>query len=68
MHERVRRFLHCSVNRSIPIDCTDKLYKIRPVIDTLLKYFQLLVPTEYLCIGEQMVPFKTRSKLKQYNP
>ena len=48
--EQIKRFLHCNNSRSIPIDCTDKLYKIRPVIDTLLESFQLPAPTEYLCI------------------
>ena len=65
--EKIKRFLHCNDSKSIRIDCTDKLYKIRPVLDTLLEYFQLSAPTEYLCIDEQMVPFKRRSKLKQYN-
>ena len=53
---------------SIPIDCTDKLYKIRPVTDALLEYFQLSAPTEYICIDKQMVLFKEKSKLKQYKP
>ena len=50
--EKIKRFLHCNDNRSIPVDCTDKLCKIRPVIDALLECFQLLAPTEYLCIDE----------------
>ena len=66
--EKIKRILHCNDNRSSPFDCTDKLYKIGPVIDTLLEYFQLPAPTEYLCVDEQMVPFKGRSKLKQCNP
>ena len=37
--ETIKRFLHCNDNRSIPIDCTDKLYKIRPVTDTLREIF-----------------------------
>ena len=28
----------------------------------------MIAPTEILCTNEQMVPFKGRSKLKQYNP
>ena len=66
--ENIKRFLNCNDNRSIPTDCTDTLYKIKPVIDTLQEYFQLSAPTEYLCIDKQMVPFKGRSKSKQYNP
>ena len=66
--EKIKRFHHCNDNRSIPVDCTDKLCKIRPVIDALLECFQLLAPTEYLCIDEKLVSFKGRSKLKQYNP
>ena len=56
---KIKNFLHWNDNRSIPIDCTDK---IRPVIDTSVEYFQLPAPIEYL--DEQMVPFKGRSKLK----
>ena len=52
----------------MPRDGNDKLYKIRPIIDTLKSHFQLSVPTENLCIDEQMVPFRGRSRLKQYNP
>ena len=66
--QKIKRFLHCNDNRSISIDCTDKLYKIRPAIDSLLEYFQLPAPTEYQCIEEQMVYFKERPKLKQFNP
>ena len=38
------------------------------LIDALKERFNLLAPTELLCIDEQMVPFKGRSTLKQYNP
>ena len=66
--EKIKKFLHYNDNRSIPVECTDKLCKIRPVIDALLEYFQLVAPTEYLCIDEKLVSFKGTSKLKQYNP
>ena len=52
----------------MPKDCPDKLFKIRPLIDVFKERFQMIAPTEDLCINEQMVPFKGRSKLKQYNP
>ena len=66
--EQIKRFLHCNDNNEIANDCQDVLYKIRPLVDHLKNKFQQFTPTEYLCIDEQMVPFKGRSRLKQYNP
>ena len=66
--ERIKRFLHCNDNEKMNKDFPKKLFKIRPLIDALKERFDLLVPTELLCIDEQMVPFKGRSTLKQYNP
>ena len=66
--EQIKRFLHVSDNMQMPKDCPDKLFKIRPLIDAFKERFQMIAPTEDLCIDEQMVPFKGRSKLKQYNP
>ena len=66
--ERIKRFLHCNDNEKMDKDFPDKLFKIRPLIDTLKERFHLIAPTELLCIDEQMVPFKGRSTLKQYNP
>ena len=60
--------MHCNDNTQMPRDGSDKLYKIQPIIDTLKSHFQLSAPTENLCIDEQMVSFKGRSRLKQYNP
>ena len=63
--EKIKRFLHCSGNRSIWIDCTDK---IRPVIETLLEYFQLSAPREYLCIDEKRLPSKGDQNLSNIIP
>ena len=63
--EKIKRFLHCSGKRSISIDCTDK---IRPVIETLLDYFQLPAPTKYLCIDEKRLPSKGDQKLSNMIP
>ena len=54
----------------MPRNGNDKLglYKIRPIINTLKSHFQIICPTENLSIDEQMVLFKARSRLKQYNP
>ena len=66
--EQIKRFLHVSDNMQMPKDCPDKLFKIRPIIDAFKERFQMIAPTEDLCIDEQMVPFKGRSKSKPYNP
>ena len=66
--ERIKQFLHCNDNTQTPRDGNNKLSKIRPIINTLKSHFHLSAPTENLFIDEQMVPFKGRSRLKQYNP
>ncbi|KAK3892961.1 hypothetical protein Pcinc_003140 [Petrolisthes cinctipes] len=55
-------------NMSAPTDeKRDKLFKIRPLVDKLLHKFQAIPQQQMLCIDEQIVPFKGRSGLKQYN-
>ena len=66
--EQIKNFLHINDNQSCPENCVDKLYKLRPLIDYLKKKFMQIKPMEKLCIDEQMVPFKGKSALKQYNP
>ena len=56
--ERIKKSLHCNHNEKIDKDFPDKLFKICRLIDALKEKFHLLVPTELLCIDEQMVPFK----------
>lgn len=47
----------------------DKLYKVRPLLDSLSKTFlQHFNPNEYQSIDESMIIFKSRSSLKQYMP
>ncbi|KAG1681437.1 Chimeric ERCC6-PGBD3 protein [Nymphon striatum] len=45
----------------------DKLFKVRPLIESLQKKFQLIPCPQNLCVDEQKVPFKGRSSLKQYD-
>lgn len=66
--ETIKRLLHCNDNLSRPDDCGDKLYKIRPILDTLTTKFNDAIPAEKLSIDEQVVPFKGSSSLKTYNP
>ncbi|KAF3837628.1 hypothetical protein F7725_009396, partial [Dissostichus mawsoni] len=46
----------------------DQLHKVRPLLTSLLESFQAIPMDERLCVDEQIVPFKGRSGLKQYNP
>lgn len=46
----------------------DKLYKVRPIIDTLNKTFKKCYnPDQNQSIDESMIKFKGRSSMKQYN-
>lgn len=61
--------LHINDNEAIPKQNTDRLYKIRPLIDKLNKNFQSLrMPNQVQSIDESMILFKGRSAIKQYNP
>ena len=66
--EKIKKSLHCNDNLSHSKNCSDRSYKIRPVVDHLKKSFSNIALSEKLCIDEQMVPFKGKSGLKQYNP
>ena len=54
-------------NEKRPENCSDKLFKIRPLADALNANFSKMVPGEHLSCDEQIVPFKSKSGLKQYN-
>ena len=56
-------------NSAMPENKTDKMYKIRPFVDTLNNNFMLLCDViEHITVGEGMILFKGRSLMKQYNP
>lgn len=45
----------------------DKLAKIKPLLDKLLKnYKDLYTPEEYVCVDETMLPYRGRLSIKQY--
>lgn len=63
----ILRYLH--VNDNSKIDKDDKLYKIRPMIQSMNnKFLASNNPKENLSIDESMIKFKGRTSLKQYNP
>ncbi|KAJ8967146.1 hypothetical protein NQ314_003061 [Rhamnusium bicolor] len=69
--EEIKRFLHFSNNNEqVPFgqDGHDKLFKIRPFLDEVRESLLRIPKEEHLAIDEQIVPTKTRSSMKQYNP
>lgn len=49
-------------------EVTDSLQKIRPILDKLVKNFNRIPMSEYVCVDEQIIPFKGRHRLKNYMP
>jgi len=62
--EDIKRFLHFADNT---VQSQDKLKKFRPISDYLCERFKTIPKEEHLSIDEQIIPFKGRSSLKQYN-
>ncbi|XP_039288737.1 piggyBac transposable element-derived protein 3-like [Nilaparvata lugens] len=61
--------LHVNDNENIPANCTDKLYKLRPMIEAFNKSFMNSYDgTRQLSVDESIILFKGRSSMKQYNP
>ncbi|XP_046663283.1 piggyBac transposable element-derived protein 1-like [Homalodisca vitripennis] len=68
--KEIKSKLHCNDNSKLRRDDPnrDRLFKIGPLFDSLQEKFRNLPKSEFLCIDEQIVPFKGKSGLKQYNP
>lgn len=69
--EILKRFLHFNDNSCMPKRNSlqfDKLYKVRPVVESVLGKCQKVEPEEYNSIDEQMIPSKSKSPLRQYMP
>lgn len=64
--EEIKRFIHFNDNTAAEPD-GDRLYKIRPLITQIRDCLNTIPKEESLCVDEQVVPFKGRSRLKQYN-
>ena len=61
--EEIKKFIHCADNAQFS---TDKLKKIRPLLNFLRERFATIPLEENLSVDEQMIPFKGISSLKQY--
>lgn len=64
----LRTNLHLIDVEKIPEDCTDKLVRVRPLMDSVRKRCLELPVEEYLAIDEQMIPIRGRitKGVKQY--
>jgi len=64
--EEMKRFLHVSDNS---LHGNDEIKKIRPLVEKLRERYKTVSKEEHLSVDdEQIVPFKGRSCLGQYNP
>lgn len=70
--EQVRANLHFNDNSLYVTDTSseyfERLYKIRPVMDSLQKQFKSVPIDEYLSLDEQICATKARNYMKTYNP
>lgn len=61
--EALRNNVHL-VNEKPPNE--DRLWKVRPILDLLLRRCHQLIFDDQLCIDEQIIPFKGQLSIKQY--
>ncbi|XP_034066448.1 piggyBac transposable element-derived protein 2-like [Gymnodraco acuticeps] len=66
--EAIKKYLHFSNNEDRQEEGNDPLHKIRPLVTHLISKLKSIPMREKLAVDEQMVPFKGRSRLKQYLP
>ena len=69
--EKIRQFFHCNNNENcLPTTHAeyDKLYKVRPVINLVLRKCKNIPQEEVHSIDEQILPTKGRTSSKQYLP
>lgn len=67
--DKLRNFMHINDNsKMIPTDNPnhDKLFKVRPFLESFLENIKKIEPEEHNAVDEMIIPFKGRSKLKQY--
>lgn len=67
--DKILSCLHVNENHNIPANCTDKLYTLQSMIDSLNESFMNCYDgTRELSVDESIVLFKSRNSMKQYNP
>ncbi|CAG9577512.1 unnamed protein product [Danaus chrysippus] len=69
--EKIRQYIHFNDNSNLPPRNSangDRLFKIRPIVETLNRTFSTVPLETYLCVDEQICSTKARCNLKRYNP
>ena len=64
----ISSFLHFNNNDAMPSECTDKLYKIRPILETLVeKWQEVYAVGEHIAIDEGILKWRGRLSFRVYN-
>ena len=66
--EKIRKYFHCNDNSSKSDQNYDKLFKVRPVIDSVLDKWKSVPQEEMQSVDEEIIPTKRRCGIKQYMP
>lgn len=69
--DKIKQFFHCNDNsKQLPNTHKDfdKLFKVRPILDSVRAKCQQLLQEENHSVDEQIIPTKTCTSLKQYLP
>ena len=69
--ESLKRFFHLNDNSKVPKRGDpnyDPLYKVRPMVNSVLEKCHKICMEENNSIDEQIIPTKERSTMKQYLP
>jgi len=65
----ISRCLHFIDNASVPANNKNRFLKLGTFLPNILKKFEdFIVPGEFLCIDESLMPYKGRLSFKQYVP
>lgn len=69
--EEIKRFIHFNDNSQLPARSDynyDKLFKVRPLCSQVQNIIRSIPWEEHLAVDEHIIPTKSRTSLKQYNP
>jgi hypothetical protein len=66
---QISKNIHFMDNEARPADCDDRLYNVRPVLNSLVTKFEdVYVPEQQILIDEGMIAWKQRLIFRVYMP